>query len=143
MSKLHDAAKDKLKSTAILKEQVRLNCKCKLSDCTNDLTIFEGPGSDSYCRVHQLDLAEYGGMGKSDRPHTFYRGWVCEDCGYDPRIDPAFDDVKDEFHKLACMRATMEGDHLHLSLTCSVSTLQLLRLSLFGSRNFFITTSPS
>jgi hypothetical protein len=115
MSKtLRNPDTDKLKSQAILTEQIKQKCQCRLTDCSNDLTLFEGPGSDSYCRVHQLELAEYGGMGKADRPHTFYRGWVCEDCGYDPRIDPSFDDIEDEFHKLACMRATMEGDHLHL-----------------------------
>ena len=115
MSKLRDPGKDKLKSHATLKEQYKSFCKCKLEDCDHDLTIFDGPGSDSYCREHQLQLAEYGGMGKAERPHTFYRDWVCEDCGYDPRLDPAFDDIEDPFHKLACMRATLEGDHQHLA----------------------------
>ena len=112
MSKLRDPSKDKLKSTSILKEQYRTACKCNLEDCSNELTIFDGPGSDSYCREHQLQLAEYGGMGKADRPHTFYRGWVCECCGYDPRVDTAFDDIEDPFHKLRCMRGVMHGDHL-------------------------------
>jgi hypothetical protein len=112
MSKLRLADKDKLKSTSILKEQYRMNCKCNLEDCDNELTIFDGPGSDSYCREHQIQLAEYGGMGKADRPHTFYRGWVCECCKYDPRIDPQFDDIEDPFHKLRCMRGVMHGDHL-------------------------------
>ena len=112
MSKLRDPSKDKLKSTSILKEQYRTACKCNLEDCSNELTNFDGPGSDSYCREHQLQLAEYGGMGKADRPHTFYRGWVCECCGYDPRVDPAFDDIEDPFHKLRCMRGVMHGDHL-------------------------------
>ena len=112
MSKLRDPSKDKLKSTSILKEQYRTACKCNLEDCSNELTIFDGPGSDSYCREHQLQLAEYGGMGKADRPHTFYRGWVCECCGYDPRVDSAFDDIEDPFHKLRCMRGVMHGDHL-------------------------------
>jgi hypothetical protein len=110
---LRNPHKDKTKSPASLKEQYRLQCKCKLEDCNNDLTIFEGPGSDSYCREHQLECIEYGGQGKSDRPHTFYKGWVCEQCGYDPREDPQFDDITDPFHKLRCMRGVMHGDHLH------------------------------
>lgn len=114
MAKLRDPSKDKLKSHATLKEQYKSMCKCRLEDCNTELTSFDGPGSDSYCRGHQLMLTEYGGMGKADRPHTFYRDWVCNDCGYDPRIDPAFDDIEDPFHKLACMRATLEGDHQHL-----------------------------
>lgn len=112
MSKLRDPSKDKLKSQAALKEQYKHQYKCQLEDCCNDLTIFDGPGSDSYCRDHQLELVEYGGMGKADRPHTFYRGWVCEKCAYDPRTDPQFDDIEDPFHKLRCMRGVMHGDHL-------------------------------
>lgn len=112
MTKLRDPNKDKLKSQGILKEQYKSFCKCRLEDCDNDLSIFDGPGSDLYCREHQLQLTEYGGMGKAERPHTFYRGWICEKCGYDPRIDPQFDDIEDEFHKLRCMRGVMHGDHL-------------------------------
>jgi hypothetical protein len=112
---IRDPNKDKMKSHGVLKEQYRLQLKCRMEDCNDELTIFEGPGSDNYCRYHQLLLSDYpGGMGKADRPHTFYRNWVCADCGYDPRKDPAFDDIEDEFHKAACMRATMEGDHQDL-----------------------------
>lgn len=114
MSKLRNPDKDKIKGSVQLHEQYKNKCVCKLEDCNEPLTIFEGPGSDSYCRDHQLDLVEYGGMGKAERPYTFYRNWVCEDCGYDPREDPAFDDIEDPFHKLACMRATLEGDHQQL-----------------------------
>lgn len=113
MAKLRDPNKDKMKSPSVLKEQLSLGCKCKLEDCDKDVTIFDGPGSENYCREHQMMLTEYGGMGKADRPHTFYRNWVCENprCGYDPRQDPEFEDIDDPFHKLACMRATIEGDH--------------------------------
>jgi len=113
MSKFRNPLNDKPKSQRILdKQQYASNCKCKLEDCDRDLTVFSGPGSDSYCREHQLKLTDYeGGMGKADRPHTFYRNWVCNDCGYDPRKDSAFDDMEDEFHKAACMRSTLDGDH--------------------------------
>ena len=114
MAQLRNPERDRPKSFFILKEQAKTNPRCRLQDCSNPLTIYEGPGSDSYCRDHQLQFAEYGGMGKADRPYTFYRNWVCEDCGYDPRVDSAFDDVEDPFHKSACMRATLEGDHQHL-----------------------------
>ena len=113
MSKFRDPNKYKLKSQSILKEQYRSQSKCRLEDCDHVLTIFDGPGSDLFCREHQLMLVDYeGGMGKADRPHTFYRGWVCDECGYDPRNDPQFDDIDDEFHKLRCMRGIMHGDHL-------------------------------
>jgi hypothetical protein len=112
--KLRNPNKDKYKSSGVLREQYKHEKKCALSDCDNGLTDFEGPGSDSYCRDHQLQLDAYGGMGKAERPHTFYREWVCEDCGYDPREDPVFDDIEDEYHKLACQRSTLEGDHQDL-----------------------------
>jgi len=113
MSKLRDSQYDKRKSRGVLKEQITSGKCCQLEDCTNPLTHYEGPGSDSYCREHQLLLAEYGeGLGKADRPHTFYRGWVCVKCKYDPREDPQFDDIEDPFHKLRCMRGVMHGDHL-------------------------------
>lgn len=112
MSKFRDPSKDKLKGSLILKEQYRKQIKCMLEDCDEDLTIFDGPGSDSLCRKHQLELVEYGGMGKADRPHTFYRNWVCEVCGYDPREDDLrFGDIDDPYHKVRAMRGVMHGDH--------------------------------
>jgi|APGre2960657404_1045060.scaffolds.fasta_scaffold23631_2 hypothetical protein len=116
MTTFRNPNKDSLKSSSILKEQTQLHLRCRLEDCDELLTIFDGPGSDSYCRHHQLMLTDYeGGMGKADRPHTFYREWVCEDCGYDPRTDPYFDDYEDPFHKASSMRAMLEGDHQQLA----------------------------
>jgi hypothetical protein len=114
MSKLRNPDNDKRKSDAVIYEQYKYQPVCCLTDCINPLTPFQGPGSDKLCRTHQKEMTEYGGMGKLNRLHTFFRDWICEDCGYDPRNDPAFDDIEDEFHKLACQRATLEGDHQHL-----------------------------
>ena len=113
MTKIRIGDDDKIKSAAAVHEQYKYKPICKLADCDEELTIFEGPGSNSYCREHQLLLVEYGeGLGKADRPHTFYRGWVCGKCAYDPRQDSQFDDIEDPFHKLRCMRGVMHGDHL-------------------------------
>lgn len=115
MVKLRDPNKDERKSIAVLKEQHRKNKTCMLVDCANPISVFEGPGSDSLCREHQLDCVEYGGMGKAERPHTFYRGWECSTCGYDPRKDDLrFGHIEDEYHKLRAMRGVMHGDHIHL-----------------------------
>lgn len=112
MSKLRNPDKDNRKSQSVLREQISLGLKCKLEDCDHSLTQYDGPGSDSYCRIHQLQLTEYGGMGKAERPYTFYRNWVCEDCGYDPREDTLrFGMIEDPFHKLRAMRGVMHGDH--------------------------------
>jgi len=109
---VRDSSKDKLKSNAVLKEQ--LEVKCMLEDCDNTLSIYDGPGSNSLCREHQLECVEYGGMGKADRPWTFYRTMECAKCGYNPTEDPEFDDIEDEYHRLRVMRAIMHGDHIHL-----------------------------
>lgn len=114
MVKLRDPNKDERKSIAVLKEQHRKNKTCMLVDCNNPISVFEGPGSDSLCREHQLLCVEYGGMGKPERPHTFYRDWGCEICGYDPRLDDRFNDITDPYEKLRAMRAVMHGDHIHL-----------------------------
>jgi len=115
MVKLRDPNKDERKSIAVLKEQHRKNKTCMLVDCVNPISVFEGPGSDSLCREHQLECVEYGGMGKSERPHTFYRNWDCAKCGYDPRLDELrFGHIEDEYHKLRAMRGVMHGDHIHL-----------------------------
>ena len=109
---IRDPKKDKLKSNHVLKEQ--LNKKCMLEDCDNTVSIYEGPGSNVLCREHQLECVEYGGMGKPERPWTFYRTMECAKCGYNPTEDPQFDEIEDEFHRLRVMRAIMHGDHIHL-----------------------------
>lgn len=111
MSRLRNPGEDRLKSLSIRNKQIRDNLVCKLVDCNDPLSMYEGPGSDCLCRAHQLECVEYGGMGKHDRPSTFYRGWVCEECGYDPREDAQIQDIEDEFHKLRVMRGVMHGDH--------------------------------
>tara|TARA_B100000902_G_C27321759_1_gene925130 strand:- start:3594 stop:4034 length:441 start_codon:yes stop_codon:yes gene_type:complete len=109
---VRNPSKDKLKSNAVLKEQ--LEVKCMLEDCDNTLSIYDGPGSNSLCRDHQLECVEYGGMGKPERPWTFYRTMVCAKCGYNPTEDSQFEEIDDEYHRLRVMRAIMHGDHIHL-----------------------------
>lgn len=114
MKTLRDPRNDKLKSNAVLKEQHRAAPTCMLEDCCNSLSVFDGPGSNILCREHQLECVEYGGMGKPERPHTFYRGWECNTCGYDPRKDPAILEIEDPYHQLRVARGVMHGDHIHL-----------------------------
>ena len=109
---LRSRHEDKKKSPAVRKAQQSAGLTCKLVDCNEPLSIYTGPGSDCLCRKHQLECVEYGtGMGKPERPHTFYRGWVCEECNYDPREDAQIQSIEDEFHKLRVMRGVMHGDH--------------------------------
>jgi len=114
MAKLLDKNNRKMKSPGILREQYRRGAKCMLEDCDNDLSIFDGPGGNILCEEHQLECVEYGGMGKPERPHTFYRGWECNTCGYDPREDPEIISIEDPYHQLRVARGVMHGDHIHL-----------------------------
>ncbi len=83
MYTFRDPNKDSLKSQSVLKEQIKKSHTCRMDNCTNLLTMFDGPGSDLLCRDHQLKLVEYGGLGRLDRLHTLHRKWVCDDCGID------------------------------------------------------------
>lgn len=115
MATLRNPDLDKLKSSAVLKEQYRTARTCKLEDCNNPISLYNGPGSNILCREHQLECVEYGGMGKPSRPHTFYRNWECTKCGYDPREDELrFGDVEDPFVQNRAMRGVMHGDHIIL-----------------------------
>jgi hypothetical protein len=112
MTKIRNRFQDKQKSKAVVNAQRDSAATCKLLDCDSPISQYEGPGSNCLCRVHQLETVEYGGMGKPERPHTFYRNWVCECCGYDPREDPSILEIEDPFHQLQAMRIVMHGDHI-------------------------------
>ena len=114
MSKLLDKDNRKMKSPGVLREQYNRGAKCMLEDCDNDLSIFDGPGGNILCEEHQLECVEYGGMGKPERPHTFYRGWECNTCGYDPREDPEIMSIEDPYHQVRVARGVMHGDHIKL-----------------------------
>jgi hypothetical protein len=91
---------DKKKSQSIIKRQVRNRLICCLEDCDSLLTIYEGPGSNSLCRKHQLDQIEYNGYGRYDRPHTFYRSDVCDCCGQNINDDPRWEKAQTFFSKI-------------------------------------------
>jgi hypothetical protein len=112
MVKIRNRSQDKQKSNAVLKIQFASGYTCKLEDCDKPLSQYEGPGSNCLCRDHQLQTVEYGGMGKPERPSTFYRNWVCECCGYDPREDATILVIEDPFDQLRVMRGVMHGDHI-------------------------------
>lgn len=100
---------DKPKSMADLR--VAMSTKCCVDGCENHLTTYKGPGQDVLCRTHQINLREYGGMGRLDRLHTFHRDWVCSECGYDSLADPRLADITDEMVKRRVARVLMHGDH--------------------------------
>lgn len=113
MSKLREKP-NKVKSNAWIKEQYQNPKYCMLEDCNREITPYKGAGEDVLCALHQSECVEYGGMGKPERPHTFYRGWECNTCGYDPRKDPAILEIEDPYHQLRVARGVMHGDHVVL-----------------------------
>lgn len=109
-----DSKFDKLKSPAQVKRDIGKICKV----CGKPVTMFEGPGSDCLCREHQLTQAEYGGMGRIDRPHTFHRSTTCSCCGADIDNDTRWEKagqyfgiVLTEKQKHEIKRRYMHGDH--------------------------------
>lgn len=75
------AREDKKKSQSVMQQQIRRQLVCCLDGCEAPLTVYDGPGSNSLCRQHQLGQREYqGGVGRLDRPHTFHRKWICDHC---------------------------------------------------------------
>lgn len=110
------AMDDNKKSTAIIKYQIKNKLTCSLDGCDKPISIYEGPGSDSLCRAHQLKQKEYNGLGRLDRPHTFHRKYVCDMCGIDvaERVRnkyPTLEETSPELFNRLC-RNQIIGDHI-------------------------------
>lgn len=84
---------------------------CSIDGCNNPITIYQGVGSKSLCRECQIKQREYGGPGRLDRPHTFHRKWVCDDCGTNVLEIPNVAAIKDEKVKMRVARTLIHGDH--------------------------------
>jgi hypothetical protein len=102
----------KMKPAGTIKYQLEKGIVCQAPGCGENLTIYEGAGSDSYCNTHQLRMKEHGGMARPDRPYTFHKSWCCAWCNYDPREDKRFDRMTDEVKKLSAQSATLICDHI-------------------------------
>ena len=88
---------DKRKSQSVIKRQVESRLICCIDGCDRPLSHYEGPGSDSLCRRHQLDQVVRGGYGRLDRLHTFHRNDVCQCCGQDINDDPRWEKAQQFF----------------------------------------------
>jgi len=104
---MRDYRFDKVKNPGQMSRDMGKVCKV----CGQPVSQFEGPGSDVLCREHQIAQRDYGGMGRIDRPHTFHRAWVCDECGYNALEDPRLADIEDEMIKRRVARVLMHGDH--------------------------------
>jgi 5-methylcytosine-specific restriction endonuclease McrA len=107
---------DSKKSTECIKKQLRNKLTCSLEGCKKPISIYEGTGSDAFCRSHQLDQREYGGMGQRGRPYTFHRRLVCDMCGLDPadyirKVVPGLE-KSDSVKFSRAVRSLIVGDHI-------------------------------
>jgi 5-methylcytosine-specific restriction endonuclease McrA len=108
-----EARWDEFKSNGQIRKEID-KC-CDVEGCDQPLTHFKGPGG-ILCREHQLNLREYGGTGRIDRPHTHHRRYICDGCDKDVRIEVGkkYPDLKesdpDLFYRLC--RNRIIGDHI-------------------------------
>lgn len=106
---MRDMNQDVLKSVTQLISS--LGKVCKVEGCGNHVTDYRGPGANSLCRHHQVNLREYGGMGRLDRLWTFHRTWTCSSCNTNILDDPRLADIDNEMVKRQVGRFLMHGDH--------------------------------
>lgn len=114
IEKFRDPINDDFKSSTERRQIFEEKRSCSLDGCQNPLTEFKGPGQDVLCREHQVEQREYGGFGRYDRPHTFHRGYICDECGQDVRELPQVKAIENPVVRMRAMRSLMHGDHQHL-----------------------------
>lgn len=114
IEKFRNPIDDDFKSSTERKQIFEEKRSCTLEGCGNPLTDFKGPGQDVLCRKHQVEQREYGGFGRYDRPHTFHRGYICDECGQDARELPVIKAIQDEVVKMRAIRMIMHADHQQL-----------------------------
>lgn len=86
--------------------------RCATTGCNKFLTAYQGPGSETLCRDHQLGLSDYGGMGKLQKEHSHSRKDRCEGCGYAPAEDPRVTAIQDLKIRNQAIRALLDVDHM-------------------------------
>lgn len=100
----------------LLKEGIALRksrkTRCTVEGCNNFLTAYQGPGSDTLCRQHQKNLAEYGGMATGKKMYSHHRGTHCESCGYTPFEDEMIQAVEDLKLRNQIFRYVLHVDHI-------------------------------
>ena len=83
---------------------------CSIDGCNTVVTPYAGPGAD-FCRKHQGNMKEWGGLGTRKRGHTLNKGTVCEVSGYSPYEDPEFLAIEDKEVRDEVMRRALHVDH--------------------------------
>lgn len=85
---------------------------CRAAGCDSHLSLYKGPNSDRYCRKHQLECHEYGGLAKGSKPYSFAKTTVCSKCGKDVAELPQVKDITDEVKRNIALRSLITVDHI-------------------------------
>ena len=84
---------------------------CNLKWCNNPRTKYKGKG-ERLCEEHQSKMREYGGPGRLDRPWTFHRNLICDNCGQDAMEIAIVKRITNPLHKKKSAYGMMVGDHV-------------------------------
>lgn len=85
---------------------------CQVPGCERPLTSYQGPGADLYCRKHQRQLAQNGGLAVVHKVYSFVRSTLCQECGYDADLDPRIAAIENEVLRNTVIRTVMTVDHI-------------------------------
>jgi hypothetical protein len=85
---------------------------CRAAGCESHLSLYRGPNSDRYCRKHQLECHEYGGLAKGSKPYSFAKTTVCSKCGKDVAKLPQVEAIADEVKRNIAHRTLIQVDHI-------------------------------
>lgn len=85
---------------------------CRAAGCDSHVSLYKGPNSDRYCRKHQLECHEYGGLAKGSKPYSFAKTTVCSKCEKDVAELPQVKAITDEVKRNIALRSLITVDHI-------------------------------
>lgn len=84
---------------------------CQAPGCEDHISVYTGPNSNKYCRKHQLECYEYGGLSKGSKPYSFGKTTVCSICNKDVAELPQVKEITDAVKRNVALRSLITTDH--------------------------------
>jgi len=112
---LRDPNLDLLKEGTALRNARKT--RCSIEGCENFLTAYQGPGSDTLCRNHQKNLADYGGLATTKKSYSQNLNRLCRTLLTVDHIDGNHENNNDENLQTLCtvchaIKTVINGDTL-------------------------------
>lgn len=85
---------------------------CQAPGCEDHISVYTGPNSKKYCRKHQLECYEYGGLARGSKPYSIGKTSVCSMCKVDFAEHPQIKAITDEETRNRALRSIMTTDHI-------------------------------